>query len=178
MRGFFVAILLAASFAARGETLTGQVVGVSDGDTITILDEVKAQHKIGVAGIDAPEKTQPFGHGSKQNLSKLVFGKLVLVDYSKRDKYGRIVGKVIVASPDACPEILSNCPKTLDAGLAQITVGLAWHFKKYAAEQRPEDRKMYALAEEEARAKHAGLWRDSAPLPPWEFREGKIDRRR
>ena len=68
---------------------------------------------------------------------------------------------------------MKPAPKTLDAGLAQITVGLAWHYKQYAKEQAPEDRERYAFAEDEAKAKHAGLWQDKNPIPPWEWRHQK-----
>ena len=115
----FSALLLMLSIAAGAETLTGTVVGVADGDTITVLDANREQHKIRLSGIDAPEKAQPFGQRSKENLSRLVFDKDVRVEWEKR--YKRIVGKVWVQPAD-CP----TCPKTLDAGLAQITVSLAW----------------------------------------------------
>jgi endonuclease YncB( thermonuclease family) len=105
--------------AAHADTLTGRVVGVTDGDTITVLDANRQQHKIRLGGIDAPEKAQPFGQRSKENLSRLVFNKEVQVDWTKRDRYQRIVGKVWV-QPSDCP----TCPMTLDAGHAQITVEL------------------------------------------------------
>jgi len=103
---------------AHADTLTGRVVGVADGDTITVLDANRQQHKIRFQGIDAPEKAQPFGQRSKQNLSRMVFGKDVRVEWDKRDKYKRIVGKVWV-QPESCP----SCPMTLDTEHAQITVG-------------------------------------------------------
>jgi endonuclease YncB( thermonuclease family) len=90
--------------------------------------------------------------------------------YDKRDRYGRIVGKVMVASPDACPDASDDCPKTLDAGLAQLTVGLAWWYRRYANEQSEEDRHRYEFAEHEARVRKAGLWRVGNPIPPWEWR--------
>src|SRR5262245_27166678 len=71
--------------------LEGRVVGVSDGDTITVLDAAKVQHKVRLASIDAPEKAQAFCERSKQNLSALVFGKDVRADCNKRDRYGREV---------------------------------------------------------------------------------------
>lgn len=75
--------------------------------------------KVRLAGIDAPEKGQPFGERSKEGLSRLTFGKEVGVDWQTRDRYGRVVGQVWVASPDArCRG--SGSPKTLDAGLAQV----------------------------------------------------------
>jgi endonuclease YncB( thermonuclease family) len=75
-------------------TITGKVVGVSDGDTITILDSGNRQHKIRLEGIDAPESNQGYGSRAKQSLSDLVFGKTVTVTISKKDKYGRVLGKV------------------------------------------------------------------------------------
>jgi hypothetical protein len=80
-------------------------------------------------------------------MSRLVAGKTVLIHYDKRDRYGRIVGKVMVASPDACPDANDDCPKTLDAGLAQLTVGLKWWYRRYADEQSEEDRHRYEFAE-------------------------------
>ena len=103
-------LLFMALGAAHADTLTGRVVGVTDGDTITVLDANRQQHKIRLGGIDAPEKAQPFGQRSKENLSRLVFNKEVQVDWTKRDRYQRIVGKVWV-QPSDCP----TCPMTLDS---------------------------------------------------------------
>jgi endonuclease YncB( thermonuclease family) len=97
----------------------------------------------------------------------LVAGKGVRVDCYKEDRWGRMIGKVWVASPDCRAD---SCPKTLDAGLALITSGLASHFKRYAHEQSEEDRERCAFAEEEARARKAGLWQDRDPMPPWVWR--------
>ena len=164
--GLGLALLLTAG-VALADTVTGKVVGVSDGDTITVLDSDKRQHKIRVAGIDAPEKNQPFGQRSKENLSWLVFGKEVDVQWSKHDRYQRIVGKVMVAEPN-CQR--AACNKTLDAGLGQITAGFAWWYRKYAKEQPAEDAGAYEFAEQEARVRHVGLWRDVDPTPPWDWR--------
>ncbi len=150
------------------DVVTGKVVGVSDGDTITLLDSGKQQHKIRVAGIDAPEKNQPFGQRSKENLSRLVFGKEVDVQWTKHDRYQRIVGKVMVAAPD-CQR--PDCAKALDAGLGQVTAGLAWWYRKYAKEQSTEDARSYETAEQEARARSVGLWHDAEPIPPWDWRK-------
>jgi endonuclease YncB( thermonuclease family) len=130
-RNLVLAVLLMVSIGTSAETLTGTVVGVADGDTITVLDADREQQKIRLGGIDAPEKAQPFGQRSKESLSAMVFGKEVDVLWYKHDRYQRIVGKVMVASPD-CRR--SPCAKTLDAGLALVTVGLAWWFEKYAKE--------------------------------------------
>ena len=159
------ALLLILALSAHAETLTGRVVGVADGDTVTVLDANYQQHKIRLQGIDAPEKAQPFGKRSKQSLSRMVFGKNVRVEWDKHDKYKRIVGKGWV-QPESCP----SCPMTLDAGHTQITVGLAWWYRKYANEQAPADRGAYEFSEQEAKAKRVGLWRDSDTVPPWEWR--------
>lgn len=148
--------LLVLSNAASGSTIEGRVIGVADGDTITVLDDAHTQHKIRLAGIDAPEKKQPFGQRSKESLSELVYSKTVTVETDKRDRYGREVGKVLVNG--------------LDANLEQVKRGMAWHYKAYEREQSATDRQVYADAEKEASAARHGLWADGDPVPPWEFR--------
>ena len=143
---------------------------VADGDTITMLDSNKVQHRIRIAGIDAPEKGQPFGNASRKRLGELVARKEVRVEFTKYDRYARIVGKVLVKPPD-CP----TCGKTLDVGLAQITTGMAWWCRKYTHEQSPEDQGRYEFAEHEANAKKVGLWQAKNPTPPWEFRLFSVD---
>src|SRR5688572_8021279 len=86
----------------------------------------------------------------------MLFNKEVTVDYDKRDRHGRIVGKVLLEGNDVC--------------IRQIEDGLAWHFKKYEDEQPAVDRVRYSRAESDARARRVGLWRDPHPVPPWEFR--------
>lgn len=103
----FVFLLLGNAWA---EALEGRVVRVTDGDTITVLDARKVQHRIRLAGIDAPEKKQAFGTRAKENLSYLVFGKTVRVDGRKKDQYGRLVGKVLVVPLD-CPRGKWSGPK-------------------------------------------------------------------
>lgn len=129
-----IIILWMAAGTAFASNLAGQVVGVSDGDTITVLDHDHQQHKVRLAGIDAPENGQPFGQRSKENLSRLVYGQQVNVQWKKHDRYQRIVGKVMVADSN-CKA--TPCRKTLDAGLAQLTVGLAWWYSKYSSSNVP-----------------------------------------
>jgi len=155
----FTLVFLLPALQANAETRIGKVVGVADGDTITILDYTQTQHKIRLAGIDAPEKKQAFGNRSKESLSDLVFSKTVTVVTDKLDKYGREVGKVLVDG--------------VDANLAQVQRGMAWHYKAYEREQSVIDRGVYAEAESEARAARRGLWADVEPEPPWEFRRNK-----
>ena len=120
------------------QTLTGRVVRVADGDTVTVLDSSNTQHRIRLEGIDAPESHQAFGTQSKKNLSDMVFGKDVTVVYQKTDQYGRLVGKIMLDGKDV--------------NLEQVKAGMAWHYKEYQREQTPEDRELYAKAEDEARS--------------------------
>ena len=159
VKSLFIAFLLVVAVLARAEAITGRVVGISDGDTITVLDAQRVQHKIRLAGIDAPEKAQPFGNRSKESLSDLAFNRTVTVETDKRDRYGREVGKVLVDGRDV--------------NLIQVERGMAWHYKAYEREQSPSDRKLYEAAESDARAGRRGLWREADPIPPWEFRKAK-----
>ena len=119
--GFLLAVFLQSTVLAA--ELEGQVVGVLDGDTIDVLTPTKTQVRVRLAGIDAPEKGQAFGTVAKKELSDLVFGKPVTVEWRKKDRYGRTVGKVIVNG--------------VDANLKMVEAGLAWHYKHYAREQSP-----------------------------------------
>lgn len=169
----FTALTALATAAPVVNVLEGRVVGVTDGDTVTVLDSNKVQYKIRLAGIDAPEKDQPFGRRSKQSLSNAVMSKHVRVDWSKQDQWNRLIGKVWVTPVShLCASNAEPCPKTLDVGRAQLTVGLAWHFKKYEREQSEEDRLAYAFDEREARARKAGLWSEPDPTAPWDWRSG------
>lgn len=164
-------IILSGHFpVAQAEILSGWVTHIADGDTITVLDYSNQQHKVRLMGIDAPEKHQGFGNRSHLNLASLVNARDVAVEWNKRDRYGRIIGKVMVAPTDSsCPN-LRNCPKTLDAGLEQIKSGQAWWYRKYAKEQTLEDQSKYERDEFEAKIHRHGLWADTNPVPPWEFR--------
>ena len=148
--------LAALALFAQADTLTGRVVAVADGDTVTVLDEHKTQHRIRLQGIDAPEKAQPFGERSRQHPAQRVFGQTVEVEHQKKDRYGRIVGKILLNQQDI--------------NLEMVQVGLAWHYKQYQSEQSAQDRIDYASAEEAARQQSIGLWQDADPIPPWTFR--------
>ncbi len=122
---YFAALLL-LSPVLPADTLTGTVVKVvDDGDTVYILDASKARYKIRLAGIDAPERRQAFGTKSKEYLRDLVAGEVIDVEWHKRDRYKRIVGKIIHAGSDV--------------NLAMVNAGYAWFYRKYAREQSPAD---------------------------------------
>lgn len=152
-------LALALVFPAAADTISGRVVSVADGDTITVLDNSNTQHKIRLSGIDAPERTQPFGRRSREQLAELVAGKSVEVETDKTDRYGRSVGKIVLAGRDI--------------NLAMVVAGFAWHYKAYAKEQSAEDQRLYAGAEIDARQANRGLWFDVEPVAPWEWRARK-----
>lgn len=158
LASYFAAIMICSACAslAQADILTGKVIKIADGDTLTVLDAEKKQYRIRLTGIDAPEKKQAFGTVSKQHLATLAFGKTVHVEWFRRDRYQRILGKVWVGGQDA--------------NLEQIRAGLAWHYKQYEKDQPPLDRRRYAQAEALARLDRVELWRDPSPMAPWDFR--------
>jgi endonuclease YncB( thermonuclease family) len=153
-------LLLASALSANlwAQSLVGEVIAIADGDTLTVLDVDRVQHKIRLAGIDAPERRQPFGQRARQMLAHLVFRKQVEIITEKKDRYGRTVGKVIYQGRDV--------------NLILVLEGMAWHYKQYTREQDASDKRFYALAEDEARARRMGLWRAPQPIPPWSWRSG------
>ena len=139
--------------AASAETIIGMVVGVHDGDTLTLLDDSKTQIKIRLAEIDAPESRQPYGSRAKQELSGLAFGRPAAVQVQDLDRYGRTVGRVTVDGVDVNAEMVRR--------------GAAWVYRKYA-----KDQSLFTI-EEQARDAKAGLWAlpEADQMPPWEWRK-------
>ena len=160
MRYFFTLLLVLPLWA---NTLTGKVVKVIDGDTIHILLVSQNIEKIRLAGIDSPERKQAHGQKAKKHLISLVASKTVKISYSKRDRYGRIVGKILL--------------KGSDINLKMVQAGYAWHYKKYQREQVPDDRLSYAVAENNARKHNLGLFQNKA-IPPWKWRKNKKNQRK
>jgi len=139
--------------SATAQEHIGQVVGISDGDTLTILDNRKQQIKVRLAEIDTPESSQPYGKRAKQVLSGLVHGKTVTVKVQDIDRYGRTVGRVYVGD--------------IDVNAEMVKLGAAWVYRKYA-----KDQGLYAL-ENQAKQNKAGLWSlpEAEQVPPWEWRK-------
>lgn len=138
----------------------GKVVGVVDGDTVKILGSGNRLMSIRLAGIDAPEKGQDFGAEAKKFLSDLVFGKTVKCVSDKRDRYGRIIAKLLVDGADVNLAMIKGC--------------MAWHYKEYASEQSPADRATSAAAEVAARNAKCGLWQDPNAIKPSDFRRQRF----
>ena len=146
-------LLLLFTLSVQAETLEGKVVKIADGDTLTLLTPSNQQVKIRLAGIDTPERKQPFGKRAKQALAKLAFQKQVLVEVEAKDRYGRTIGVVFVDGLNVNAELVKQ--------------GMAWVYRKYT-----DDKRLYTLESEAKQAKR-GLWLDENPIPPWEWRRGK-----
>ena len=126
------------------------VVGVADGDTLTVLCNGSKQVKIRLSEIDAPEKRQPFGNRSKKSLSVMCLQKKAKIKPQTKDRYGRTVARVICDGIDANEE--------------QIKRGMAWVYDKYV-----RDHNLYSI-QDKARASKIGLWADNKPIKPWKYR--------
>lgn len=148
-------LIFLALGAAPAPEFTAQVVGVSDGDTITVLRDDKTQVKIRLHGIDAPELGQDFGSKAKFALSKLTWKHQVTVQPKGTDRYGRTIADVFLEDGASVTREL-------------VAAGWAWHYVKYA----PDDKDLARL-EEEARTARRGLWSDPKPVPPWEWRAAR-----
>ncbi|WP_269514037.1 thermonuclease family protein [Brevundimonas subvibrioides] len=137
----------AVSFEAR-------VVGITDGDTLTVVDAQNQQHTIRLAEIDAPERRQPWGDRSRQTLSTLAFGKTISVRQTDNDRYGRVVARLFVDGSDI--------------NRTMVEQGASWAYRRYLT-----DRTLIA-AETRARAQRVGLWSlsDAETVAPWEWRQG------
>ena len=138
--------------------LKGTCTRVLDGDTIEVLEQPTiALVKVRLAQIDAPEKTQDYGVVAKVNLADMVLNKEVMVEYDKKDRYGRVIGQVYVVQG----------VQLIDANFAQVEAGLAWVYRDYPHTQ------LYLEEEQDARHDKKGLWKDPFPFPPWEFRKAR-----
>lgn len=142
-------LILSIALLASSD-ICGKVVSVTDGDTITVLVD-REQVKVRLDGIDAPERRQAYGNAAREKLAGLVFGKTVTVKTHGKDRYGRTIGTVIAGERSV--------------NLQMVEAGLAWHYVEYSKDVE------LARAEREARAAKRGLWADTAPVAPWEFRK-------
>jgi endonuclease YncB( thermonuclease family) len=139
---------------SSGSVLTGKVVGIADGDTLTMLVD-NVQYKIRLAEIDTPEKRQPYGTRAKQALSEMVFGEEIRVEVQTVDRYGRTVARVYIDDVDVCAELVRQ--------------GMAWVYRRYV-----KDESLYDV-EQEAKNTKRGIWSlpVSQQIPPWEWRRNR-----
>ena len=140
----------AAFYAAAATELKGKVVGVLDGDTLTLRADGK-NVRVRLDGVDAPELGQPYGKSARQSLAQLCRGKEATVVERGKDEEGRLLGSV------RCGEV--------DANAEQVRRGMAWVHLRYLPLGSP----LYEF-ETNARLRRVGLWRAADPVPPWEWR--------
>lgn len=145
---FFVIALLTGS--ANANQVTAKVAYVIDGDTVIFYDDNNKKNSVRLAEIDAPEKLQRYGFESKEFLSKMINKKIVTIQYDKKDRYGRIIGKIYIDGNYVNQKMVSS--------------GYAWHYKRYS------NSKELSHLEDVAKNLKLGLWHDENPMPPWEFR--------
>ncbi len=143
---------LACPMMVLAADIEGKIVGITDGDTLTVLRDLE-QIKVRLAEIDTPEKAQPYGQRAKQSLSDMCFGRQARIEDKGHDRYGRTIGRVWCAG--------------VDANAKQVQWGMAWVYDRYVT-----DRSLYAL-QDDARAARRGLWADADPVRPWEWRKAK-----
>jgi len=134
--------------------LSGRVVRVADGDTVSVLDATNTQHRIRLFGIDTPERDQPYGSAAKRALADLVGDRNVGVVVVATDDYGRQVGTLY--------------RDETNINLAMVAAGHAWWYRHYA----PHERRL-EIAEQAARERRLGLWATPHPVPPWDWRRGR-----
>lgn len=159
--GSFLFLFSVAAFAS--EPVPAKIVGVSDGDTVTAVIN-GAQVKIRLYGIDAPEKAQPFGQAATDVLKQITTGQSITIQAFDHDRYGRTVGMVFADGTNV--------------NSAMVKSGHAWVYRQYCSQPFCNEWIRY---EQAAKSAHAGLWKDSAPVAPWEWRHGapaaKIDKK-
>ena len=144
-------------FSCTSQNQEGLVVKVIDGDTIDILQN-KKKTRIRLLGIDSPERGQSFHVKAREFTASLVAGRKVIVHAQSRDQYGRVVGDVYLEDGT-------------HVNAEIVKAGFAWHYRYYS------NNEALAHVEAEARKQRRGLWQDTHPKPPWEFRKQKREKK-
>ena len=137
--------------------IEGVVYRVIDADTVIIESEKGAKYKVRLLGIDAPEIKQNYGKESTRYLSSMVLGKALVVIGSKKDRYKRLLGKLVLDGYDINLNLVKN--------------GMAWHYKRYKSSQNKKDQFLYSNAAKYAEENKLGLWSKNSPISPWQWRE-------
>jgi len=150
---FLITLIAVFSLSTQAEIIRGKVIKIADGDTLTLLANSNKKIRIRLAGIDTPEKKQPFGNSAKKILAKLVFQKKILIETETKDRYGRTIGVVFLNNKNVNNELVRQ--------------GMAWVYKKYT------DNKILYELEAQAKTRRIGLWADDTPIAPWDWRKGK-----
>lgn len=159
MKIYITILLLFVQLACQAQILTGKVVRIADGDSFTLLVEGKNQIRIRLHGIDCPERGQPYSRVAKDFTRDLLSRGSVKVEQTDVDRYGRVVGIVII-----------NDSINLNERLLQA--GLAWHYSNF--DKNPDWRRLEAIARQE----RVGLWKESNPTAPWDYRKLQSESRK
>jgi endonuclease YncB( thermonuclease family) len=146
---------LALATPADAYLLAGRVVRIVDGDTL-VLEVDGYRQRVRFAGIDAPERNQPWGEAATRELRRRLAGRAVVIEWHKKDRWKRLIGVVRLSGEDIGRQLVDR--------------GLAWHYKRYQNEQTPSVREAYSASEKAAQDARRGLWSDPEPIPPWEWR--------
>jgi len=137
--------------------IEGKISKVVDADTVVIESDQGVKYKVRLLGIDAPEIKQVYGKEATKYLSNLILGKTILVIGSDKDRYKRLLGKLVLDGYDINLNLVKN--------------GMAWHYKRYKSSQDKKDQFLYSNAEKYAKVNKLGLWSKSSPISPWYWRE-------
>lgn len=156
-------LVLLTPVLAEAEELTGRIVQIVDGDTV-VMQTGQQRHTLNLAGLDAPERLQAFGQQSRSGLAQLLFNQQARAECRPRDKHGHRACTLRVQPPDC-----AQCGMTLDVGHAQVAAGMAWWDREPS--QTEAQRSDYQNAEFMAQARRRGLWADTRPIPPWDWRK-------
>lgn len=160
IRVFFLSILfLISSLFCVAQIITGKVIRVTDGDSITISDSQGKSIRVRLFGIDCPEVGQPFSKNATEHTKQLCEGKDVRVDVKHIDRYKRTVGVVYT-------------PENIDLNLSLLTNGLAWHYRYF------DQSVLYEQAENTAKLKKKGIWSSNNPVAPWDYRKNKKNKKK
>ena len=152
----FILILIILFFPLTAHAWLAKVVSVTDGDTIKVFNAEQGQVKIRLYGIDTPEKGQPYGKAAGKHLASLIAGATVEVESVTKDRYGRTVGIVL--------------DNEVNINQEMVMAGYAWVYRKYCDRDFCSD---WLTFEDKARSSRIGLWQESNPIPPWEWRRRK-----
>ncbi len=149
-----ILLLLVISINGYSQSITGKVVGITDGDTFKLLTQDSTLIKVRLANIDCPEKKQPYSASAKQFVSDAIFNKTVTIQVLNKDRYRRSIANV-------------SYNDSLNLSYQLVKNGLAWHYVKYSKDS------LLQGFENSARDRKIGLWKEKNPIPPWQWRANK-----
>jgi endonuclease YncB( thermonuclease family) len=159
----FVALLtvLYCALPVKANTLQAIVVEVSDGKTITV-ENTGRRIKVVLKAAEAPEKDQPYGDVARLHLAGFVLNRQVTVEYTGLGAGALLIARVFY--------------EDRDIGLQMIRDGVAWFDRNYESELGAQAQRLYADSELAARSERRGIWQDSSPVPPWQWRQARADK--